>query len=88
MKNPVPDYPKPFPPPPPPPKKSECCTCGYSWRTGMDGSHSCAENLLKYKKAFHAAKNFIDSHVADPDITDGMCARYAEYQEALDKLKV
>jgi hypothetical protein len=22
-----------------------CCTCGYEWRKGLDGSHSCAENL-------------------------------------------
>ena len=24
---------------------SECCTCGFKWMTGQDGSHSCADNL-------------------------------------------
>ena len=24
-----------------------CCTCGYEWRKGLNGSHSCAENLQK-----------------------------------------
>ena len=27
--------------------RSQCCTCGYQWPTGHDGSHSCSENLLK-----------------------------------------
>ena len=27
------------------PQMSQCCTCGYSWRTGHDGSHSCATQL-------------------------------------------
>jgi hypothetical protein len=22
-----------------------CCTCGYEWRTGQDGSHSCSKYL-------------------------------------------
>lgn len=26
---------------------STCCTCGYSWRTGMSGSHSCSDTLLR-----------------------------------------
>lgn len=24
---------------------SECCTCGYRWRTGQHGGHSCAQQL-------------------------------------------
>ena len=24
-----------------------CRTCGYEWRKGLNGSHSCAENLQK-----------------------------------------
>lgn len=24
------------------PKTSSCCTCGYTWRTGSDGSHICS----------------------------------------------
>ena len=39
-----------------------------------------------YKEAFEAAKAFIDSHVADPDISGEMCDRYAEYQDALGRL--
>lgn len=26
-------------------KMSKCCTCGYEWRTGMHGSHSCVMEL-------------------------------------------
>jgi hypothetical protein len=26
--------------------KSTCATCGYSWTTGQDGSHSCTRVLL------------------------------------------
>jgi hypothetical protein len=39
-----------------------------------------------YKEAFEAAKAFIDSHVADPDISSEMCDRYAEYLEAIKRL--
>lgn len=28
-------------------KMSTCCTCGYSWRTGMSGVHSCNDMLLR-----------------------------------------
>jgi len=28
-------------------KLSKCCTCGYEWITGKDGSHSCVEHLKK-----------------------------------------
>ena len=28
-----------------------CCTCGYEWKRGLHGGHSCAETLLnKVKK--------------------------------------
>lgn len=26
-------------------KNCTCCTCGYTWERGYDGSHSCVENL-------------------------------------------
>ena len=26
---------------------STCCCCGYSWKTGTDGSHSCSSQLQK-----------------------------------------
>jgi hypothetical protein len=29
---------------------STCCSCGYSWKTGTDGSHSCSSELQKTKK--------------------------------------
>ena len=28
-------------------KFSTCCTCGYSWLTGKNGSHSCADYMLQ-----------------------------------------
>lgn len=31
----------------PPPKFSTCATCGFSWPTGKDGSHSCSDYLLQ-----------------------------------------
>lgn len=29
------------------PEMSKCCTCGYEWKTGEHGGHSCAEILQK-----------------------------------------
>ena len=29
------------------PEFSTCATCGHSWTTGADGSHSCATYLLQ-----------------------------------------
>ncbi len=26
---------------------SKCCTCGYEWLTGTDGSHSCSSVMVK-----------------------------------------
>jgi len=31
--------------PQPPAGTSECCTCGFRWRTGQHGGHSCAQQL-------------------------------------------
>ncbi len=28
------------------PEISTCCTCGYKWKTGISGDHSCVEYLL------------------------------------------
>lgn len=45
------------------PQYSTCCNCGYSWVTGRDGSHSCAENMaitiakLEKELAFEKSKN-------------------------------
>ena len=44
--------------------------------------------LQKYKKAFEAAKAFIDSHVADPDITDEMMDKYSKYLASLEELNI
>ncbi len=44
------------------------------------------EELCSYKEAFEAAKAFIDCHIADPDITDEMCAKYHAYLKAKEKL--
>jgi hypothetical protein len=30
---------------------STCCTCGHSWRTGTNGSHSCVDTLIKAARA-------------------------------------
>ena len=36
-------------------QKSKCCTCGFEWTSGTDGSHSCSailrKKLVNYKKA-------------------------------------
>ena len=40
------------------------------------------EETNRYRKAFYAAKAFIESHAADPDITAEMTEKYKEYQEA------
>lgn len=29
---------------------SQCSTCGFCWRTGTDGTHSCSKTLLDYVK--------------------------------------
>lgn len=28
-------------------KKSKCCSCGYEWITGQDGTHSCILSLQR-----------------------------------------
>ena len=37
----------------------------------------------KYRTAFYAAKAFIDSHAADPDLTPEMCEKYDLYHVAI-----
>ena len=46
------------------------------------------DRLTKYAHAFKAAQAFIDSHVADPDITNEMCETYAKYQESIEFLNL
>ncbi len=48
------------------PKMSQCCTCGYSWRNGQDGSHSCATQL---KTAINRALAVIMSRESQ-DVSD------------------
>ena len=45
------------------------------------------EDMRDYRPAFEAAKAFIDSHVADPDILAEMCQTHAKYEEELAKLQ-
>jgi dihydroorotate dehydrogenase len=65
---------------------STCCSCGFQWRTGENGGHSCAgvlnRELNAYKEAFDAAKAFIECNVACPDITAEMRRNYEKYKEA------
>ena len=42
----------------------------------------------KYRRAFWAAKTFIDSHVADPDITQEMREKYDLYLSALREANI
>ena len=51
--------------------KKYCPTCGQRF----------------YQEAFEAAKAFIDSHVADPDLTENMVETYAAYIEAVGRLQ-
>ena len=47
--------------------KSKCCSCGYEWETGKDGSHQCSEKLkARMNKAIETAVRFGQ--------TDGNCS--------------
>jgi len=39
---------------------------------------------MKFKKGLHLAKKFIDSHIADPDLSDEMIKAYSDYNVFLD----
>jgi len=40
---------------------SECCTCGHTWATGQDGSHSCVRRLEGKIQIMEAAmKTFVE----------------------------
>jgi hypothetical protein len=43
-----------------------CCTCGYQWQRGKDGSHSCSESLLKILNSVRRVATGEDQ-VADDD---------------------
>lgn len=47
--------------------------------------NECVGRVLRFSKA---AKEFIDSHAADPDITGEMVIKYREYQKRLKELNV
>lgn len=38
--------------------KSTCCTCGFSWPTGRNGSHLCAEYLRDDAMRYRKLKSF------------------------------
>ena len=44
-------------------KLSTCCTCGYQWPTGQNGSHQCSIELLSkietMAKALEKIKNIV-----------------------------
>ena len=42
-----------------------------------------ANQIRVLREALLAAEAFINSHAADPDITDEMCRTYADYQKAM-----
>jgi hypothetical protein len=44
-----------------------------------------AETAFKFKRGLHLAKKFIDSHAADPDLTDEMIDAYSAYNDFIDK---
>ena len=60
-------------------KKAWDCSFKQAWENGAEAG--------KYKHAFETAKNFIDSHISDPDQTNEMCEAWDEYQEVIGHLK-
>lgn len=55
-------------------KLSTCCTCGYSWLTGQDGSHSCSNYLLqKIKRLEHDWK--LENRIIELLIVGGFVKR-------------
>ena len=66
-------------------KVSTCCTCGYTWETGRDGSHSCSVELEKSLKNLKAE---IVSLAIDGLTTDGAHHKQWFLNEILSKLIV
>ena len=68
-------------------KMSTCCTCGYSWRTGMDGRHSCntalLEKVAKLKKAIciYTREYVINDFKTDEEAV----AHFIKFTNELDK---
>ena len=65
--------------------KCESCGCRTSTETLQNTAfiNMLEGEIESLHRALDAAKAFIDSHVADPDITKTMIERYAEYEAAL-----
>ena len=40
---------------------------------------------LKFKKGLHLAKKFIDSHLADPDLSGEMMDNYSAYNDFIEE---
>lgn len=78
--------------------KSECCTCGYTWVTGQDGGHQCAQHMLKRPDGFRYMVNyssgqsrstsihFDEEPVSDMQILNQLCSLQAETSRLKSKL--
>ena len=49
---------------------STCCTCGHSWPTGTDGSHSCEKYLTQRAEKAEAVCAELMSVLRDVDVGD------------------
>ena len=49
---------------------------------------TCNDRFILYKNAFEAAKDFIDSHLADPDLSIDMILNHKKYIDAVELLKL
>jgi len=58
-----------------------------SGSTAADALNEMQKQVNDLKDLVCAAKQFIDSHVADPDITNEMIRNYQEYNELLAKVE-
>lgn len=54
---------------------------------GREAAPWCIERVKLLERALDAANDFIESHVADPDITDEMILNYRIYKAALATLE-
>ena len=54
---------------------------------GREAAPWCIERVVKLEDAFEAAQAFIESHIADPDLTDEMIENYRTYLDAVAKLE-
>lgn len=62
-------------------------TAAVDSTTASQSAGEATEYVRALEKAVDAAFAFIDSHVADPDITEEMTRKHADYQEARYNLR-